>query len=181
MEGDEGGTRGRELLLSRWGASLVSRASADVARVAFGFAYVERLLEGDAAVAKRALDKIESLLPLLDRAGFARDMCVTSCVAQRYETDVEGDGTDTKTSTILSKLSSCPLHPNVQPRRPSSQRSTTPRRAIRSLCSSASSLLLTFAQTRTTLHRSCLDWRTIRGSSKVGYRRSRCSVDSTSR
>jgi ubiquitin thioesterase protein OTUB1 len=34
------------------------------------------LLDADAAVAKRALDKIESLLPLLDRAGFARDMCV---------------------------------------------------------------------------------------------------------
>jgi hypothetical protein len=76
VERDEGGARGRELLLSRWGASLVSGASADAVRVAFGFAYVERLLDADAAVAKRALDKIESLLPLLDRAGFARDMCV---------------------------------------------------------------------------------------------------------
>lgn len=63
------------------GEALAVLDSADEV-VAFGFAYVERLLDADAAVAKRALDKVESLLPLLDRAGFAKDMYVRCCSPQ---------------------------------------------------------------------------------------------------
>lgn len=45
---------------------------------AFAFAYVERLIPAPPEAAVRALDKVESLLPLLDRAGFAKDMCAPS-------------------------------------------------------------------------------------------------------
>lgn len=41
---------------------------------AFAFAYVERLLKESPAAAKTALDKVESLLPLLDQANYAKDM-----------------------------------------------------------------------------------------------------------
>mgnify|MGYP001559436900 CR=1 FL=1 len=44
---------------------------------AFAFAYVERLLKESPAAAQSALDKVESLLPLLDQANFAKDMCVS--------------------------------------------------------------------------------------------------------
>ncbi|KAL8291502.1 hypothetical protein RQP46_002480 [Phenoliferia psychrophenolica] len=50
------------------------RGDGDCFYRAFAFAYVERLLKESPAAAKTALDKVESLLPLLDQANYAKDI-----------------------------------------------------------------------------------------------------------
>ncbi|KAM0747639.1 cysteine proteinase [Meredithblackwellia eburnea MCA 4105] len=57
-----------------WNGVRRLRGDGDCFYRAFAFAYVERLLDQPPTAAKKALDKVESLLPLLDQAGYAQDI-----------------------------------------------------------------------------------------------------------